>query len=198
MNEEEKAAKLQAAAEARAARAAAKAAAEAEQQAAEPKPPSPNQPLLDEAVALISGQIGAAAIEEAYINELNQDMPLIVVKREHWLETAQLLRNHPAMQLDYLRNISGVDYESYMEVVYHLLSLKTRRSYTFKAKVDRAAPKLPSVTAIWPTANWNEREIYDLLGIAFVGHPDLRRIMMPDDWVGYPLRKDYEPLDSEV
>lgn len=198
MNEEEKAAKLQAAAEARAARAAAKAAAEAEQQAAEPKAPSPNQPLLDEAVALISGQIGPAAIEEAYINELNHDMPLVIIRGPYWLETAQLLRNHPAMQLNYLRNVSGVDYESYMEVVYHLLSLETRRNYTFKVKVDRDAPELPSVTAIWPTANWNEREIYDLLGIAFLGHPDLRRIMMPDDWVGYPLRKDYEPLDSEV
>lgn len=100
--------------------------------------------------------------------------------------------------MNYLRNVSGTDQETHLEVAYHMLSLETKQDYCFKVKTEREAAAIPSVTPVWPTANWNEREIYDLLGIHFHGHPDLRRIMMPDDWVGHPLRKDYEPFDPEV
>ncbi|TDF93542.1 NADH-quinone oxidoreductase subunit C [Paenibacillus piri] len=197
-SDEEKEAKAKAAAEARAARASARAKKTEDAEDAAPKQPSPLQPRLDQFVKLIKETMGEDTIVEAFINEKDAHLPTIVLKNESWLETAELLKNHSELKLDYLRNVSGVDYETYMEVVYHLLSLTTKQEYCIKVKTDREHPTVPSVTPVWPTANWNEREIYDLLGIDFPGHPDLRRIMMPDDWVGHPLRKDYEPLDPEV
>jgi len=194
----EREAKLQAAAEARAARAAAKATAEQDEAPVEPQAPSPKQPQLDEAVALVRALVADEAVEDAYLNELNDDAPTLVVNKEYWRAAAKLLKSHPLLEFHYLRNVSGVDYEAYMEVVYHLVSMASRRELTIKVKTDREGAMVPSVTPIWSTANWNEREIFDLLGIDFHGHPDLRRIMMPDDWAGHPLRKDYEPLDSEV
>lgn len=193
----DKEAKIKAAAEARAARAAAKAA----QEAAEPpipKEPSPNQPRLDRAAALIREQVAADAVDEAYINEPDGHRPYLVIKPEHWIRTAQLLKENGEFGLNYLRNVSGTDMETHLEVVYHLVSLDTRHEYGIKIKTDREKPSVDSVTPVWATANWNEREIYDLFGIDFPGHPDLRRIMMPDDWIGHPLRKDYEPFDPEV
>jgi len=197
LSEEEKEAKAKAAAEARAARAKERAAkAEAEAPDA-PKEPSPNQPLLDRLVALLQ-EIPDEAVQEAFINEKGGHLPCLSIKPEAWPATAEMLRTHPELRLNYLRNVSGTDMETHMEVVYHLISLESKREYCVKVKTNREAPSVPSVTSVWPTANWNEREIYDLLGIDFPGHPDLRRIMMADDWVGHPLRKDYEPLDPEV
>ncbi|RJE85593.1 NADH-quinone oxidoreductase subunit C [Paenibacillus sp. 1011MAR3C5] len=200
----EREAKLKAAAEARAARAAAKAKAEAEAaEAAQaeqdiPKEPSPRQCDLDRYVRLIDEAFGKGTIEESGLNELNADMPMLVIAAERWPEVSLLLRDHGELRFNYLRNVSGIDYETHLEVVYYLLSLDSKQDVAIKLRTDREAPSVPSATPTWSTANWNEREIYDLLGIAFTGHPDLRRIMMPDDWVGHPLRKDYEPLDSEV
>lgn len=184
-----------------AAKAAAKAAAEGGGDGGEgaeppPKEPSPKQPLLDKITALIRDQVASDAVEDQYINEADSHLPVVVVKNEHWLKTAKLLKQ--SLQLDYLINLSGVDYETYMEVVYHIESFQTGEEYCVKVRTDRESPSIPSVTSVWSTANWPEREVYDLLGIQFPGHPDLRRILMPDDWVGHPLRKDYEPLDPEV
>lgn len=197
----EREAKLKAAAEARAVRAAAKDKAnagtdEAAQEA--PKLPSPRQPELDAIVVLLKQEIAESAVEDAYVNELNGDMPMIIVSPSYWREAARLLKEHEQLSFNYLRNVSGVDYETHMEVVYHMVSLGSKREVAIKIKSDRESASVYSATPVWATANWNEREIYDLLGIDFPGHPDLRRIMMPDDWVGHPLRKDYEPLDSEV
>lgn len=197
----EREAKLKAAAEARAARAAAKEKADAEAAEAappEPKPPSPKQPELDAIVALIRQQAADDAVEDAYVNELNNDMPTVIVKNDHWRSVSQLLKHNEQLQFNYLRNVSGVDYESHMEVVYHMISLVSKREVAVKVKTERDRASVYSATPVWATANWNEREIFDLLGIDFPGHPDMRRIMMPDEWVGHPLRKDYEPLDSEV
>ncbi|WP_201002449.1 NADH-quinone oxidoreductase subunit C [Paenibacillus glycanilyticus] len=198
----EREAKLKAAAEARAARAAAKEAANAggaAPEGAEPPPePSPKQPELDAAAKLIRSLVHEEALEDAYVNEMSRHMPTIIVKNEHWAATAELLKRHEELHFTYLRNISGVDYETHLEVVYHLVHLESRRELAVKVKADRSDPVIASATPVWATANWNEREIYDLLGVTFPGHPDLRRIMMSDDWVGHPLRKDYEPLDSEV
>ena len=200
----EREAKLKAAAEARAARAAAKDTANAggtAAEAAEPPPPpapSPKQPELDAVAQLIRSLVHEEALEDAYINEMSRHMPTIIVKNEHWLATAEKLKQHEELHFTYLRNVSGVDYETHLEVAYHLVHLKSRRELAVKVKADRSDPVIASVTPVWATANWNEREIYDLLGVTFPGHPDLRRIMMSDDWVGHPLRKDYEPLDSEV
>ena len=195
----EREAKIKAAQEARAARLAAKAAAEGGGDApAEPKPPSPKQPWLDEAVELLKSEVHPEAVEEAAINELSDDMPTITVKAGHWRAAAELLKSHEKLGCNYLRNVTGVDYETHMEVVYFVINLETKREYAIKIRTDRDQPSVPSAVPVWLSADWPEREIYDLLGIDFPGHPDLRRIMMPDDWVGHPLRKDYVPLDPEV
>ncbi|WP_227793357.1 NADH-quinone oxidoreductase subunit C [Paenibacillus guangzhouensis] len=196
LTDEEKEAKAKAAAEARAARAKAKEEAEAAEAA--PKEPSYNQPRLDRAIAILKEKIAEDVVEESSINENNNHLPTLTLKNEHWYKSAELLKHDPEFQCDYLRNVSGTDHETHMEVVYHMVSIATQHEYCIRVKTDRDQPSVDSVTPIWQTANWNEREIYDLLGIAFPGHPDLRRIMMSDDWVGHPLRKDYVPLDSEV
>lgn len=197
----EKEAKAKAAAEARAARAAARAGkteGAGDGTPAEPKPPSPKQPLLDRAVQLIREHVSAEAVVEAFINERDRDLPVLSIRGEDWAQTALFLRDNEELSLNYLRNLSGVDYETYMEVVVYLISLDKKQDYCVKVKTDRNEPSVPSVTPVWETANWQEREVYDLLGIDFPGHPDMRRIMLPDDWVGHPLRKDYEPIDPEV
>lgn len=196
--DEEKEAKAKAAAEARAARANARAKKPESEEEAAPKEPSPKQPLLDSWVKLLKEQLGDDIVEEAFINERDAHLPYVVVKNERWIEAAEQLRDHSDFSMKYLRNVSGIDQETHMEVAYHLLSLDTKQELCVKIKTNRDTPSIPSVTPVWPTANWNEREIYDLLGVDFPGHPDLRRIMMSDDWVGHPLRKDYEPLDPEV
>ncbi|WP_028543919.1 NADH-quinone oxidoreductase subunit C [Paenibacillus taiwanensis] len=219
LTEEERAARAKAAAEAKAARATAAeggtvgdSAAEPaaatrparaprapkEEEPEQPKVPSPKQPVLDRLVEQLRADIAPDAVEASIINETDGHMPTVTIKAEHWYQTAQWLRHNPEWACDYLRNLSGVDQESYLAVVYHLISLKTRMEVAVHVKTDREQPSIASVTPIWPTADWNERETYDLFGIAFPGHPNLRRIMMSDDWVGHPLRKDYEQLDSEV
>ena len=105
----------------------------------------------------------------------------------------------PAFALDYLSFVTGVDYpeQKRIEVVYHLFSSQHRHELLLKVRVPRDDPRVESVTSIWRGADWHEREAYDLLGIVFAGHPNLRRIMMTDDWVGHPLRKDYIYEDPE-
>ncbi len=163
-----------------------------------PKEPSKNQPLLERYAAIVAEAVGADAIESADINEKSGEIPTLTVKGDRWFRTAETLKMHPETGMNYLRNVSGVDQETHLEVVYHLINLTTKQEVCVKVKADREKPVVPSITPLWATANWNEREIFDLLGVDFPGHPDLRRIMMADDWVGHPLRKDYEPLDPEV
>ncbi|MBD8498210.1 NADH-quinone oxidoreductase subunit C [Paenibacillus sp. CAU 1523] len=156
------------------------------------------QSRLEQLVEQLKHDIAEDVVDEAVINEVNGQLPTITIKKEHWLATARWFQLEEEWSCDYLRNLAGVDQGDELEVVYHLISLQTRREIAVHVKTEREQPWIPSVTPLWPTANWNEREVYDLLGIDFPGHPDLRRIMMPDDWVGHPLRKDYDPSDSEV
>jgi NADH-quinone oxidoreductase subunit C len=121
-----------------------------------------------------------------------------VIKNESWHDVARFLKEDDQLAFDYLSNLHGVDYEDRMEVYYHFYSYKNRQSLAVKVKTNREAPSVASVMDIWSGANWNERETFDLLGIYFPGHTDLRRIMLPDDWVGHPLRKDYVQYDEEV
>jgi NADH-quinone oxidoreductase subunit C len=195
-------AKAAAAAKAKAAAAAAAKAKAAEGETAEaeavPKAPSKNQPYLDKYVQRITEKFGADVIEAAYINELAKDVPTLVIKNESWHDVARFLKEDDQLAFDYLSNLHGVDYEDRMEVYYHFYSYKNRQSLAVKVKTNREAPSVASVMDIWSGANWNERETFDLLGIYFPGHTDLRRIMLPDDWVGHPLRKDYVQYDEEV
>lgn len=113
---------------------------------------------------------------------------------ENLRQAAELLRSDPELQFTFLSDITGVDrfpLEPRFELNYHLLSLGRRARLRLKVRLPGANPAAETVTAVWPGANWHEREIFDLFGIRFEGHPDLTRILMPDDWEGYPLRKDY-------
>jgi NADH-quinone oxidoreductase subunit C len=108
-------------------------------------------------------------------------------------EVCRFLKTDPALAFDCLSNLSGVDYpkRNVIQVVYHLFSYRHRHWCVLKVDADRDAPVVPTVSHLWSHANWQEREVFDLLGVSFEGHPDLRRILMPEDWPGHPLRKDF-------
>ena len=115
----------------------------------------------------------------------------------HWREIAEFVFDDPALKMDWLANHSGVDYvaDAKMCCVYDLWSFDHRHTFAIKVYTPRegqGGPSIPSVADLWPAADWHEREAYDLLGIDFPGHPDLRRILCAEDWEGYPLRKDYQ------
>jgi NADH-quinone oxidoreductase subunit C len=165
--------------------------------AAETKP-SINQPYLDKFVKVIKENLGPDVLEDFYINSLSKDVPTLVVKREHYFKAAQFLKYNELLGFDYLSEIHGIDFETRMEVYVHLYSYKNRQSIAVKVKIDREEPTIESVQPLWAGAEWAECEAYDLLGIKFTGHPDLRRILLGEDWVGHPLRKDYQPYDVEV
>jgi NADH-quinone oxidoreductase subunit C len=116
------------------------------------------------------------------------------VKRERIVEICRFLKSEPGLEMNFLEDLTAVDWpkRNVIEVVYHLLSYQYRHGIVLKVEADRAAPSVASVEGVWKTANWFEREVYDLFGVDFPGHPDLRRIMLPDDWIGHPLRKDYQ------
>ena len=118
----------------------------------------------------------------------------LVIPRELLRQAAEYLQAEPGLRFDFLSDISAVDrfpIEPRFEVNYHLLSIPLRQTVRLRVWAPGSDPVVPTVVPVWPTANWHEREIFDLFGIRFEGHPDLRRILMPDDWEGYPLRKDY-------
>jgi NADH-quinone oxidoreductase subunit C len=142
--------------------------------------------------------------------------PYVVVEPANLLLVCRYLRHNPNLDFTLLNCISGVDclepdpkkaakagFEPHLELVYHLSSFTHRHRFTLKVILPRwldnkpgKLPEVPSVTGLWAAADWHEREVYDLSGVWFTGHPDLRRILLSEDWVGHPLRKDYEfPLE---
>ncbi len=148
----------------------------------------------------------------------DQHDPWIEVRAQDLAEVAGLLRDDEALRFEMLNCISGVDYvpvdpkqrrgskgdwSAHLEVVYHLTSLSRRERIVLKVLLPRwkddmpgRLPEVPTLCDVYGTAEWHEREVYDLIGVQFVGHPDMRRILCPDDWVGHPLRKDYQmPLE---
>jgi NADH-quinone oxidoreductase subunit C len=118
----------------------------------------------------------------------------IVIDRSALREACALLREDLACPFNFLSDITCVDWypaEPRFEVIYHLLSIPKKERVRLKVKLNNDSPVIDSLTSIWPGANYFEREVFDLFGIRFAGHPYLRRILMPEDWEGYPLRKDY-------
>jgi NADH-quinone oxidoreductase subunit C len=125
--------------------------------------------------------------------------PWIVVAPEAIVEAATLARDDADLAFDNLMNLSALDYPKEnpprLEVVYHLFSYVKRHTLVLKVHLSREQPAVPTVEGVWTAANWHEREAFDLFGITFTGHSDLRRILLPDDWQGHPLRKDWVDPD---
>lgn len=129
--------------------------------------------------------------------------PALIIEPDRISDVCLELRNNPATYFDFLACLSGVDYGAATNkfgVVYHLTSIPYQTQLTLKISKehDRGLddlPSFPSLSSVYKTAEWHEREAYDLLGIFFENHPDLRRILLPDDWEGYPLRKDYKAAE---
>jgi NADH-quinone oxidoreductase subunit C len=163
-------------------------------------------------VALLEQQFGSR-IKSKNLEAID---PFVVVEAADVLDVCRFLKDDSRLQFDILNCISGVDYleldpkkapkagfEPHLEVVYHLSSFRHRHRFVLKVILPRwkdnkpgELPGVPSVTSLWATANWHEREVYDLTGVWFTGHPELTRILLAEDWVGHPLRKDYEyPLE---
>ena len=118
----------------------------------------------------------------------------VVVPREHLRPLAEFLAREADLAFTYLSDVTGVDrfpIEPRFELNYHLLSISRRDTLCLRVRLPGEAPVIETVVPVWPTANWHEREIFDLFGMRFEGHPDLRRMLLPNDWEGYPLRKDY-------
>ena len=162
---------------------------------------------------LLVEQFGDATITGANLEAID---PWIEVAPAAIAEVSGFLKNDDRLRFDHLNNLCGVDYcepdekkaakfthEPHVEVVYHLTSYDLRHKITIKVLLPRwkngqvgELPEVPTVSVVWKIADWHEREAFDLVGINFVGHPNLVRILCAEDWVGHPLRKDYEfPLE---
>ena len=162
---------------------------------------------------ILVDKFGAAKITGSNMTTID---PWIEVSPAAIREVGTFLRDDERLNFDHLNDLCGVDYfqpdpkkaakfghEPHIEVVYHLSSIDLKHTITLKVKLPRwkngqsgQLPEVDSVADIWAIADWHEREAYDLMGIRFLGHPNLRRILCPEDWIGHPLRKDYEmPLE---
>jgi NADH-quinone oxidoreductase subunit C len=125
--------------------------------------------------------------------------PFVVVEKDALVPALSFLRDDPQCRMEMLHNVTAVERPEAMEVVYHVCSLAQHHSLTVKVRVPRPEggthenwlPEVPSVASLWPAADWHEREQWDLMGVRFTGHPGLRRILLPQEWIGHPLRKDY-------
>jgi len=123
--------------------------------------------------------------------------PFALIAPERIAEVCAFLRADPECDFTSLMCLSAVDYPpETIQVVYHLHSIPQKHKLTLKVDLPRQDPRVPTVEGIWKMANWHEREAFDLLGVVFEGHPDLRRILLPFDWEGHPLRKDYVAPDT--
>ena len=168
--------------------------------AAPPRPPAAKAPvkpepwssaLLDELQKRFPGAISEAVIF--------RNMPALTVAKESLLAIAQFLKSDEGGAYALLTDETAVDYpkrEKRFEIIYHLYSFQRNDRLRLKVLASEGE-KVPSVTSVWPTANWLEREVYDMFGALYEGHPDLKRILLPDDWVGHPLRKDYDILRQD-
>jgi NADH-quinone oxidoreductase subunit C len=133
----------------------------------------------------------SAAVEGA---KFDRDETTIYIERSWLHEACVLLRDDPGCPFNFLSDVTCVDWfpsEPRFEVVYQLLSIPKKERVRLKVRLEGTAPAIDTVTSVWPAANYFEREVFDLFGIRFTGHPYLRRLLMPEDWEGYPLRKDY-------
>jgi NADH-quinone oxidoreductase subunit C len=142
-------------------------------------------------IDLLGQALPGAAIEPAPSVDLQAT---IYIPAERLIEIATALRERPELRFDFLAEIAAIDVwprEPRFEVVYLLVSTERALRLRMKIRLPGSDAHLPTLSGLWPAANWLEREVWDMFGIAFDGHPDPRRLLMPEDWEGYPLRKDY-------
>src|SRR6266851_7942919 len=142
-------------------------------------------------ISSLQDAVPAAQFESAPSVDLQTTM---YVSRDELPAVARALRDRPDLAFTFLAELTAVDFwprEPRFEVVYILVSIAHRRRLRVKVRLHGADPHVATVSGVWPAANWLEREVWDLFGIAFDGHPDPRRLLMPEDWEGFPLRKDY-------
>ncbi len=146
---------------------------------------------IEELGSILNEKFGEDAVE---LKPDEQVEPWIIVKPDMIREVARFLRDESGLRFDLLMCLSGVHYqkEELLGVTYHLNSTAEKHKLTLKVLMPQDDAHVPSVEQIWKTADWHEREAFDMYGIRFDGHPDHRRILCPDDWEGYPLRKDYK------
>ncbi len=147
---------------------------------------------FSEIKTLLSEKFGSAVI----LSELlGLGQPQLLISAVGIANVCLFLRDTEQLYFDYMNCLTGIDNgpeKNTMEVLYHLYSIPYNHSLVLKVEIERAAPEVPTVSQVWRTADWHEREAYDMFGINFSGHPDLRRILLPADWEGFPLRKDYK------
>ena len=142
-------------------------------------------------------ELGEEAVFDFHADKKDKD-PWFQVSPYEIERVAEHLKTNDKLSFDYLECITGVDYPdlSQIHVVFHVYSYSLRHRVVLKCFLDRADPVMPTLVHVYSTANWQERECYDLLGVLFEGHPDLRRLLLPDDWEGHPLRKDFEEKED--
>lgn len=156
---------------------------------------------FDEIKQILLEKFGAEVIADVQTGGLQ---PALLINPDFIAEVCEELRDNEHTWFDFLSCLSGVDHgpdQNKFSVVYHLASIPYKTQLVLKVVKEHdpgndQLPSFTSVSGVWRTAEWHEREAYDLFGIYFEGHPDLRRILLPDDWEGYPLRKDYVPAEE--
>jgi NADH-quinone oxidoreductase subunit C len=159
-----------------------------------PDPPPPADVPVPDFVQALQAALGGAGQVSYWVGDWT-----VIVPVDRLLEATRFARDTPALAFDYCSDVTACDWPmrpggERFDVIYCLYSTRSRRRLRLKVRAADGR-EVPSVTGVWPGANWLEREVYDMFGIVFAGHPDLRRILMPDDWQGHPQRKDY-PLEG--
>lgn len=161
-----------------------------------PKPVDPRetaaQEVLDQIKSRVVAKFGEEVLEEA---KLAKFQPTLLIKNDRFLEVATFLKTEQTLAFTYPEMMAGTDYKEHMEVVALLHSFELDKDLLIKTRTPRENPTVQSLVPIFSGFDWEEREIFDLLGIHFEGHPDLRTILLPDEWQGHPLRKDYVVMD---
>lgn len=151
---------------------------------------------FEEIISSVKHKCGEEAILEQFPEVIQ---PYALANTSQLLEICKELQTNPDIYIDHLSCITGIDNgveKGTTDVIYHFYSITKKHHFILKVTVNRDGSELiPSLTPIWGTANWHEREVYDLLGLRFENHPDLRRILLPTNWEGFPLKKDYEAQD---
>lgn len=131
------------------------------------------------------------AFPDVELANVDTGLPSLLVPPDRLVDICRYLKSTPGLEFDYLASVTAIDYLDRIDVVYQLRSLRNRRDFAVRIEVDRDESIAPSVTSVWRAADFQEREIYDLMGVTFTGHPNLKRILLYDEFDGHPLRKDW-------